>query len=50
MRDRLTKIKDVTRDVEHGSRDMKKTFVWCICALADEVKELKEEVSEKRNR
>ncbi len=47
MRDNLTKIKDVTKDVEHGSRDMKKAFAWCIRALADEVRELKEKVDGK---
>ena len=41
MRDNLQKIKDVARDVEHGTREAKPTFVWCIRALADEVRELK---------
>ncbi len=41
MRDNLTKIKDVARDVEHGTKDMKTAFAWCIRALADEVRELK---------
>jgi hypothetical protein len=47
MRDNLTKIKDVAKDVEYGTRDMKKTFTFCIYALADEVRELKEKVGEK---
>lgn len=47
MRDNLTKIKDVAKDVEHGTKDMKPTFAWCIRALADEVRELKERVGEK---
>ena len=47
MRDNLTKIKDVAKDVEYGSRDMKAAFVYCIRALADEVRELKEKVDRK---
>lgn len=47
MRDNLTKIKDVARDVEYGTHDMKATFAWCIRALADEVRALKEKVDEK---
>jgi hypothetical protein len=47
VRDNLTKIKDIAKDVEYGSRDMKKAFVYCIRALADEVRELKEKVDEK---
>ena len=46
-RDKLTKIKDIARDVEYGCRPTK-SFAWCILALADEVKELKKEVNEKR--
>jgi hypothetical protein len=42
MRDNLTKIKDVAKDVEHGTRDIKEAFVFCVRALADEVRELKE--------
>ena len=41
MRDRLTRVKDIAKDVERGSRDVK-ALAWCICALADEVRELKE--------
>ncbi len=48
MRDKLTKIKDIAKDVEYGSRDTKKAFVFCIRALADEIRELKKEVNEKR--
>lgn len=47
MRDNLTKIKDVAKDVEYGTRDIKVAFVYCIHALADEVRELKEKVDEK---
>jgi hypothetical protein len=47
MRDNLTKIRDIARDVEHGSRDMK-AIVFCIRALADEIEELKKKVNEKR--
>ena len=47
MRDNLTKVKDVAKDVEYGTRDMKAAFVFCIRALADEVRELKEKAREK---
>ncbi len=47
MRDRLTKIRDLARDVEQGNRNMK-VLVYCIRALADEIRELKKEVNEKR--
>jgi hypothetical protein len=47
MRDNLTKIKDVAKDVEYGTRDVKTAFVFCIRLLADEVRELKDKVDEK---
>jgi hypothetical protein len=46
MRDRLTKIKDIAKDVERGSKD-RKALTYCVCALADEVRELKKKVNEK---
>ncbi len=47
MRDNLTRIRDIARDVEHGSRSMK-ALVYCILALTREVEELKEKANEKR--
>ncbi len=47
MRDNLTKIKDLARDVEQWDKNMK-LLVFCITSLADEIEELKKEVNEKR--
>lgn len=40
MRDNLTKIKDIARDVERGNRNMK-ALVYCVIALVKEVEHLK---------
>ena len=46
MRDRLTKIKDIARDVEHGNKNLM-ALTYCVRALADEVGEIKAKVGER---